>query len=255
MTASPRWRKTDNQDDVPTAMTENRSTSRKRRALVEMTVVKASPYLLAEKPLMWLCEKDADEPRLLPIAVGEFEAAAIQMQLSGERPLRPISYDLFAAFLDELSVPVRRVVIHSVEGQVFHAAAVVERQGRLREIDCRPSDAVALALRTDDSIFISGELLDMASISSAPDCADLDRTISRFYELEPQILGDTAAEDAARAAALEADDAPATPVVEDAPRDHLSDLQHKLEQAVICEEYEEAAMLRDEIERVKSAQT
>ena len=149
-------------------MTDAR-TPRKRRALVEMEIVKVSPYLRAEKPLMWLCEKDADVPRLLPIAVGEFEAAAIQMQLSGERPLRPISYDLFAALLDELSMPVRRVVIHSVEGQVFHAAAIVERDSRLREIDCRPSDAVALALRTDASVFITDELLDAAGISSAPD--------------------------------------------------------------------------------------
>ena len=116
-------------------MTENRSMPRKRRALVEVTVVKVSPYLRAEKPLMWLSEKEAAEPRLLPIAVGEFEAAAIQMQLSGERPLRPISYDLFASFLDELSVPVRRVVIHSVKGQVFHAVSIVEREGLVQESD------------------------------------------------------------------------------------------------------------------------
>lgn len=229
-------------------MTEQRGTPRKRRALVEMTIIKVSPYLRAEKPLMWLCEKDAVEPRLLPIAVGEFEAAAIQMQLSGERPLRPISYDLFAALLDELTMPVRRVVIHSVEGQVFHAAVVVEYEGRLREVDCRPSDAVALALRADAPVFISGELLDTAGISSAPDEADLERTISRFYELEPQILGDVTA---LPALVEEADPIGEPP----APRDELAELQHRLEQAVICEEYEEAAMIRDEIERVKSART
>jgi bifunctional DNase/RNase len=235
-------------------MTENRSTPRKRRALVEMTVVKVSPYLRAEKPLMWLSEKDATEPRLLPIAVGEFEAAAIQMQLSGERPLRPISYDLFASFLDELSVPVRRVVIHSVEGQVFHAVAVVERESRLREIDCRPSDGVALALRTDAPIFISGELLDAAGLSSVPEYADLERTISRFYELEPQILGDSEVGETSLEALLE--DVGAEPAVPaDKARNPLQELEHRLEQAVLCEEYEEAAMLRDEIERLKSTQT
>ena len=235
-------------------MTDNRSTSRKRRALVEMTVVKVSPYLRAEKPLMWLCEKGVSAPRLLPIAVGEFEAAAIQMQLGGERPLRPISYDLFAALLDELSVPVRRVVIHSVEGQVFHAIAVIEREGRLREIDCRPSDAVALALRTDAAVFVTGEILDAAGVSSAPDGADLERTISRFYELEPQIQGDGGARSAAETLAALTEEPPFE-ADGDAPRDELAELQHRLEQAVICEEYEEAALLRDEIERVKSAQT
>lgn len=233
-------------------MTENHSPARKRRALVEMTVVKVSPYLRAEKPLMWLCEKGVESPRLLPIAVGEFEAAAIQMQLSGERPLRPISYDLFASLLGELSLPVRRVVIHSVEGQVFHAVTVVERQGRLREIDSRPSDAVAVALRTDAPIFITGELLDLAGISSSPDGADLDRTISRFYELEPQILGDFASADVAQAAALHGmNSLPEAPMA--IPHDPVADLEHQLERAVICEEYEEAAMLRDEIGRLKSA--
>ena len=233
-------------------MTENHTPARKRRALVEMTVVKVSPYLRAEKPLMWLCEKGVEAPRLLPIAVGEFEAAAIQMQLSGERPLRPISYDLFASLLGELSLPVRRVVIHSVEGQVFHAVTVVERQGRLREIDSRPSVAVAVALRTDAPIFITGELLDLAGISSSPDGADLDRTISRFYELEPQILGDFAAEDVAHASALQGmNSLPEEPLA--IPHDPLFDLENQLERAVICEDYEEAAMLRDEIERLKSA--
>lgn len=222
-------------------MTDNRGTSRKRRALVEMTVVKVSPYLRAEKPLMWLCEKAVATPRLLPIAVGEFEAAAIQMQLGGERPLRPISYDLFASLLDELAVPVRRVVIHSVEGQVFHAVAVVEREGRLREIDCRPSDGVALALRTDAPVYITGELLELAGISSQPDGADLERTISRFYELEPQIVG-------------EGPGIPVRSLGSKGDRDQLADLLHRLEQAVICEEYEEAALLRDEIERVKGTQ-
>lgn len=234
-------------------MTENRSTPRKRRALVEVTVVKVSPYLRAEKPLMWLCEKDASQPRLLPIAVGEFEAAAIQMQLSGERPLRPISYDLFASLLEELTMPVRRVVIHSVEGQVFHAVAVVERDSRLREIDCRPSDAVALALRTDAPIFLTGELLDLAGISSAPDDADLDRTISRFYELEPQILGDS--DSTALLGGPELSDAELPAPIPDEPQDELTTLQNRLERAIVCEEYEEAALLRDEIERVKSART
>ena len=222
-------------------MTGNRN--RARRALIEVTVLKVSPYLRAEKPLMWLCEKESPEPRLLPIAVGEFEAAAIQMQLGGERPLRPISHDLLASLFGELTIPVRRVVIHSVEGQVFRASAVIERQGRLRELDCRPSDGVALALRADAPVYITRELLELASLSSAPDGADLERTMSRFHEAEPQILVDPAQADAAEERA-----AP----FPDRGRSHLADLQHRLEQAVICEDYEKAALLRDEIERVRS---
>ena len=222
-------------------MTENRS--RPRRALVEMVVLKVSPYLRAEQPLMWLCEKDSPQPRLLPIAVGEFEAAAIQMQLSGDRPLRPIPHDLLASLLGELTIPVRRVVIHSVQGQAFVASAVVERGGRLRELDCRPSDGVALALRTEAPVYITRELLDRVSLSSAPDGADPERTMSRFYEVEPQILGDRAQADAAEARAV--------PVM-DKERSRLAELQHRLQQAVVREDYEKAALLRDEIERVRS---
>ena len=222
-------------------MTENRS--RPRRALVEMEVLKVSPYLRAEQPLMWLCEKESPQPRLLPIAVGEFEAAAIQMQLTGDRPLRPIPHDLLVSVLGELTIPVRRVVIHSLQGQAFVASAVVERGGRLRELDCRPSDGVALALRTDAPVYITCELLDLASLSSAPDGADPGRTMARFYEVEPQILGDRARADAAEATT--------TPVMGKA-RSRLAELQHRLKQAVIREDYEKAAFLRDEIERVRS---
>lgn len=224
------------------------SSSRKRRALVEMSVVKVSPYMRAEKPLMWLCEKDCVAPRLLPVAVGEFEAAAIQMHLGGEKPLRPISYDLFATLMDELDVPIRRVVIHSVEGQVFHAAVVMETEGRLREIDCRPSDAVALALRSQASIFASADLLEVAGIQAAQGDG-VEQAISQFYELEPQILG-RRREPTDTTALLPSPEQELAPEPEPDP---LADLEHRLEQAVICEEYEEAAQLRDEIERVKSS--
>lgn len=212
--------------------------NRRRRALVEMTVLKVSPYLRAERPMVWLCERESPEPRLLPIAVGEFEAAAIQMQLGGESPLRPISHDLLASLLGELTIPVRRVVIHSVEAQVFHASVVIQRPGRLREVDCRPSDGLALALRTDAPVYITRELLEQTGLSSAPCDADTERTISFFHEVEPQILPDPARTEPA-------------PLV-DGEREHLADLQHRLQQAVDREDYERAALLRDEIERVRS---
>ncbi|MEC8931288.1 MAG: bifunctional nuclease domain-containing protein, partial [Candidatus Latescibacterota bacterium] len=141
-----------------------------------------------------------------------------------------------------------RVVIHSVEGQIFHAAAVVESDGRLREIDCRPSDGVALALRSNASIFVSAELLDQAGIRTAQG-EGVEEAISQFYELEPQITGPRA-DPEATAPVSEPEEVEAL-----TEPDPLANLEDRLEQAVICEEYEEAAQLRDEIERVKSSRT
>ena len=225
-----------------------------------------TPYLRPEKPVLWLCEKEVDMPRLLPIAIGEFDAASIQMQLGRDEPLRPISYDLFISMLDHLDMPVRRVVIHSVHSMAFHANLVVERAGQLREVDARASDAVALALRSKAPIFVAGELLDKAGISSLAEGGVVEQTIAQFYELEPQIIEEdvepaTAAllapvseEDEGKVA--EASESAGGPqAVETSPvpslrEDALTRLQGELERAVICEEYEAAAQLRDEIERV-----
>ena len=74
--------------------------SNRRRRLLPMSVNRVSPFLRPGQPLVWLCEKDSESfPRLLPIVVGEFEAAAIQMPLGGDKSLRPISYDLLATMV------------------------------------------------------------------------------------------------------------------------------------------------------------
>ena len=79
-----------------------------------MTVVKVSPYLREDRPLVWLGEKDGELPRLLPIPIGEFEAAAIRMRLENDGPIRPISYDLLSSMVNRLAINVRQVVIHNV---------------------------------------------------------------------------------------------------------------------------------------------
>jgi len=231
-------------------------------SLVEMVVVKVSPYLREDRPLLWLGEKEADCPRLLPIAIGEFEAAAIQMQLEGEEPIRPISYDLLSSMLDKLAVDVRQVVIHAVRKSIYYAKVVIAKDRKIRDIDSRPSDAVALALRTGTPIYVSCDLLDQVGLEPLEDEMDIEHTLDRFHEFEPQIsernevqvpsrqrfsrLSVAKEEGKTLASASESDIRSAGPT--SGKTDQLSLLQSKLEQAVICEEYEEAARLRDEIE-------
>jgi bifunctional DNase/RNase len=221
---------------------------------VEMVVVKVSPYMREDRPLVWLGEKSADQPRLLPIAIGEFEAAAIQMQLEQDEPIRPISYDLLSSMLTRLEVEVRQVVIHTVRRSVYYAKVVVEKDHKIQDVDSRPSDAIALALRTGSPIFVSRELLDEVGLEPLETESDVDNAMDRFNQLEPQITGTFSDVDevvAPETTIAETDELSAEPVQTDEPdreMDELGTLKAQLEKAVLCEEYEEAARLRDEIE-------
>ena len=219
-------------------------------SLVEMTVVKVSPYLREDRPLVWLSEKNEKLPRLLPIPIGEFEAAAIRMRLENDGPIRPISYDLLSSMVNNLAIRVCQVVIHNVRRSVYYARVVIEKNHTIKDIDARPSDAIALALRTDSPIYVSHTLLDEVGLEPLETDLDVEHILNRFYEFEAQISRslNTEAETAnIRPPKQNAEDAEVQlPCKEE--KDELGLLQHQLQQAVICEEYEEAARLRDAIE-------
>ena len=212
-------------------------------SLVEMTVVKVSPYLRDDKPLVWLSEKEGQLPRLLPIPIGEFEAAAIRMRLEDDGPIRPISYDLLSSMVDYLAVSVRQVVIHNVRHSIYYARVVIEKDHTIKDLDARPSDAIALALRTDAPIYVSHRLLDEMGLEPLETDLDVEHTLNRFYDFEAQISKSLNIRPLKR----NAEEAETQqPLKEE--KDELSLLQHQLQQAIICEEYEEAARLRDAIE-------
>ncbi len=212
-------------------------------SLVEMTVVKVSPYLRDDKPLVWLSEKEGQLPRLLPIPIGEFEAAAIRMRLEDDGPIRPISYDLLSSMVDYLAVSVRQVVIHNVRHSIYYARVVIEKDHTIKDLDARPSDAIALALRTDAPIYVSHRLLDELGLEPLETDLDVEHTLNRFYDFEAQISKSLNIRPLKR----NAEEAETQqPLKEE--KDELSLLQHQLQQAIICEEYEEAARLRDAIE-------
>ena len=219
-------------------------------SLVEMTVVKVSPYLREDRPLVWLSEKGGELPRLLPIPIGEFEAAAIRMRLENDGPIRPISYDLLSSMVNCLAINVRQVVIHSVRRSIYYARVVIEKDHTIKDIDARPSDAIALALRTDSPIYVSHTLLDEVGLEPLETDLDVEHTLNRFYEFEAQISRSINIEAGAtniRPSKRNAGEAEVQQPPEK-EKDEFSLLQYQLQQAVICEEYEEAARLRDAIE-------
>ncbi len=214
--------------------------------LVEMVVLRVSPYLREDRPLMWLAEKNADTPRLLPIAIGEFEAAAIQMTVSGEEPERPVSYDLLTHMLDRLNVPVERIIIDKVDRSVFYARVIIAAEGKEQAIDSRPSDAVALAVRTHSRIYVDSELLDTVGIAPALGDEDIEQSMERFHQFEPQVVPRRSSPEQQDLSTVVRNPKPRKEPTE-VSSDALAKLHRCLERAVICENYEEAARLRDEI--------
>jgi uncharacterized protein len=108
--------------------------------------------------------KERAGPRLLPLGIGPFEAEAIALWLQGVRASRPLSHDLLARVLVGLQAHLERVEVSALTEGTFHAQLVVEQAGQQQEIDSRPSDAVALALRTAAPIYVAGPVLDEAGV-------------------------------------------------------------------------------------------
>ncbi len=115
--------------------------------------------------------KDEQETCFLPIWVGIFEANAIALQLENVSTPRPMTHDLLKNMIAELNAQVARVVINDLRDSTFFAQIRLVTDGRTLEVDARPSDAIALALRVAAPIFVAQTVLDQAQTIS-PDAAE-----------------------------------------------------------------------------------
>ncbi|MFI5226808.1 MAG: bifunctional nuclease family protein [Candidatus Limnocylindrales bacterium] len=131
--------------------------------LVEMVVESVRVHMLSSQHVVIL--KETERERYLPIWIGPWEANAIAMRLQGISAERPLTHDLFASTLEELGVDVRRVVISDLSDDTFHARLFLASGDRVLEIDSRPSDALALAVRAGARIFAEQDVLDRAAVS------------------------------------------------------------------------------------------
>jgi hypothetical protein len=135
--------------------------------LVEMHIESVRVHMLSNRHVVIL--KDQAGDRYLPIWIGAWEASAIAMRLQGLQAERPLTHDLFAAALDRLGVRVERVVISELAEETYHARIHLERDGVQVEVDARPSDALALAVRAEVQIFASEDVLAQAALAADPD--------------------------------------------------------------------------------------
>ena len=149
-------------------------------SLAEVVVESVRVHMLSSQHVVLL--KETERERYLPIWIGPWEANAIATRLQGVTPERPMTHDLFAATLVELGVKLVRIIISSLAEETFHATVELERDGRTFAIDARPSDALALAVRTGVQIFASREVLDRAGVEPETQVDEKDEKLEVFRE-------------------------------------------------------------------------
>ena len=120
-------------------------------------------FLEAEGTAVVLLQEAADESRILPIYIGAPEAAAIAMELQGQQPVRPMTHDLFRDVITVLGARLERVEITELRDKTFFAELEVHTDGGVERISSRPSDGIALAVRTQATIYAAEAVLDEAA--------------------------------------------------------------------------------------------
>jgi uncharacterized protein len=147
--------------------------------LVPMSIKGLMLDPVSNSPIVVL--KDDAEKFFLPIWVGIFEANAIALQLENVSTPRPMTHDLLRNMIAELDARVTRVVINDLRDSTFFAQIRVITGERTLELDARPSDAIALALRADAPIYVAQSVLEQAQTIS-PDSEDQDEKVKKWFE-------------------------------------------------------------------------
>lgn len=156
--------------------------------LVEMTIKGLMMDPLTNLPIVLL--RDPSSDRVLPIWVGPVEANAIALQVENVSPPRPMTHDLLRNLLAELGATLKRVVIHDLHENTFYAYLELQRSGESIFVDARPSDALALSIRTRAPVFVDTRVLDQAkSVDVSSENVDRERLQRWLESLDPDDLG------------------------------------------------------------------
>lgn len=129
--------------------------------MIEMKVAGIALDAVSRSPVVLL--RDTEERRALPIFIAADQAKSIINALENQKYPRPFTHDLFVNLMDELDMALERIVIHSLKDGTFYAFLTVAQGEIRREIDARPSDAIAIAIRADASIWVMEEVMADAS--------------------------------------------------------------------------------------------
>ena len=171
--------------------------------------------------------KELEGHRRLPIIIGAFEAQAIALEMEGIKPPRPLTHDLLKQITDNLGAIVNEVIIDELRENTFYAKIIMEVSGLTQEVDARPSDAIALAVRAEAPIFVAATVMDAAAFVPTEE--------DEIEEINPGVSNDSRKSK--------------KPVSKETK---LAAMHDKLREAIEKEEYERAAIIRDDIKRLTS---
>ena len=151
----------------------------------EMVIYGVSFDMVGKQPIVLL--KAVDSNKFLPIWIGHPEAAAILMKLQGATTPRPMTHDLLCDMLNELDVRCTQVAVTEPRDNTFFAAVTLQVDGREVEIDSRPSDALAIAVRAGAPIYAADEVIAESAIEFEHDVEDTEEVVDRFKEFLDQV--------------------------------------------------------------------
>lgn len=156
-----------------------------------MTVTGVRVELPSNTPIVLLREQTGT--RFLPIWVGAVEAMAITSALEGVTPPRPLTHDLLVTVIDTLDAKVERIVVTELRNNVYYANLILTMGGRELTVSSRPSDAIALSVRTGAPVFASADVLAEAAIEFQEDDEDnndLQEALEQFREMLEDVTVD-----------------------------------------------------------------
>lgn len=200
--------------------------------------IKGISYSQTQNGAYALILNEVEGDRKLPIVIGAFEAQSIAIALEKEiKPPRPLTHDLFKNFSDRFDIVIKQVIIHKLVDGVFYSSIICERDGIEEIIDARTSDAIALALRFNAPIFTYKTILDKAGIFLKFSSKDKEKKDNDDSIMVDEILqeGET----------IEIESGASDGYTELT----IDELETELKKAVVNEDYEKAAKLRDEISK------
>jgi uncharacterized protein len=155
---------------------------------IEMSIKGLMVDPITNTPIVILRDKDGQ--KVLPIWVGIFEANAIALQIENIATPRPMTHDLLRNVIHDLRAEVQKIVVCDLQENTFYAMIYLELNGGTVAIDARPSDAIALALRTRAPIFVEDTVIDNAkTVDFTIEQADSDRLHKWLESLDPEDLG------------------------------------------------------------------